>query len=95
MTCSLLDILSAITVSFSQVTYFINESDGRLQPMLFFSNPSSIDITLQVKDTSNTATGMSVRKGTNSVVKSYLCICVASSIPQCFSGHNYILTVFI
>ena len=46
----------AITVNFSQRAYNINESNGRLQPMLFFSNPSSIDITLQVEDTSNTAT---------------------------------------
>ena len=50
-------MLSAITVSFSQVAYNINESDGRIQPTLHFSNPSSSDITLQVEDTSNTATG--------------------------------------
>ena len=50
-------ILSAIIVSFSQVSYNINESDGRIQPTLLFSNPSSSDITLQVEDTSNTAIG--------------------------------------
>ena len=47
----------AITVNFSQRAYNINESNGRLQPILFFSNPSSIDITLQVEDASNTAIG--------------------------------------
>ena len=57
MYCSLLDNLSAITVNFGQVAYSINESNGQLQPMLLFSNPSSTDITLQVEDTSNTATG--------------------------------------
>ena len=57
MYCSLLDNLLAITVNFSQVAYSINESNGQLQPMLLFSNPASTDITLQVEDTSNTATG--------------------------------------
>ena len=50
-------ILLAITVSFSQVAYNVNESDGQIRPTVLFSNPSSSDITLQVEDTSNTATG--------------------------------------
>ena len=53
----IISILSVITVSFSQVAYNVNESDGLIQPTLLFSNPSSSDIALQVEDTSNTATG--------------------------------------
>ena len=46
-----------ITVSFSQSTYSVNEDDGLVQPVLVLSNPSSTNITVQVRDTSNTATG--------------------------------------
>jgi len=44
------------TVSFSQSTYNINEGAGAAQPVLVLSNPSSTDITVQVRDTENTAT---------------------------------------
>ena len=46
----------AITVSFSQTTYSVDEDDGPAQPVLVLSNPSSTDITVQVRDTENTAT---------------------------------------
>ena len=46
----------ATTVSFSQLTYSVDEDDGPAQPVLVLSNPSSTDITVQVRDTGNTAT---------------------------------------
>ena len=49
-------ITTAITVSFSQSTYSVNEDDGPVQ-LVLVSNPSSTDITVQVRDNSNTATG--------------------------------------
>ena len=50
-------MITAITVSFSQSTYSVNEDDGSVQPVLVLSTPSSTDITVQVRDDSNTATG--------------------------------------
>ena len=47
----------AITVSFSQSTYSVNEGDGVVQPVLVLSNPSLTDITVQVRSNDNTATG--------------------------------------
>ena len=49
--------LLACTVMFSQSTYSVNEDDGPAQPVLVLSNPSSTDITVQVRDDENTATG--------------------------------------
>jgi len=49
-------LLVDITVSFSQSTYSVDEDDGPAQPVLVLSNPSSTDITVQVRDTENTAT---------------------------------------
>ena len=46
----------AITVSFNQLTYNFNEDTGPAQPVLVLSNPSSTDITVQVRDNQNTAT---------------------------------------
>ncbi|XP_065892786.1 uncharacterized protein [Dysidea avara] len=46
----------AITVAFSQSSYRIDEDDGPAQPVLVLSNPSSTDITIQVRDIENTAT---------------------------------------
>ena len=45
------------TISFGQPTYSVNEDDGPAQLVLVLSNPSSTDITVQVGDTQNTATG--------------------------------------
>ena len=53
----LLIICIAITVSFSQSAYSVNEDDGVVQPVLVLSNPSSTDITVQVRSNDNTATG--------------------------------------
>ena len=46
-----------ITVRFNQLTYSVNEDDGSAQLVLVLSNPSSIDITVQIYDTEKTATG--------------------------------------
>ena len=47
----------AINVTFDQSTYNINEDDGPVQPVLVLSNPSSTDITVQVRSRDITATG--------------------------------------
>ena len=49
-------IYVATTVSFSQSTYSFNEDAGPAQLGLVLSNPSSTDITVQVRDNQNTAT---------------------------------------
>ena len=50
--------LTVTTVSFKQSTYSINENkDVSLQVVLVLSTVSSIDITVQVTDDGNTATG--------------------------------------
>ena len=40
---------------FSQSTYSVNEDAGPAQPVLVLSNPSSTDVTVQVRDNENTA----------------------------------------
>ena len=50
-------IATAITVRFSPSTYSVNEDDGLVQPVLVLSNPSSTDITVQVRANDNTTTG--------------------------------------
>ena len=49
--------LVAATVSFAQPTYNVNEHDGKVQPVLVLSNPSSSVITVQVFSTDGSATG--------------------------------------
>ncbi|XP_065912235.1 neural cell adhesion molecule 1-like [Dysidea avara] len=46
-----------IIVSFNQSTYSVDEDDGPAQPVLVLSNPSSTDITVQVRSNDITATG--------------------------------------
>ena len=50
-------IFVAIKVRFNDSTYRVSESDGLVQPVLLFSNPSSTDITVRVISTNNNATG--------------------------------------
>ena len=47
----------ATTVNFSQSTYSVDEDDGPAQPVLVLSNPSSTDITVQIKSKNKAATG--------------------------------------
>ena len=47
----------ALTVFFDQSSCRINENRGPVQLILFLSNPSSTDITVQVNDNSSTAMG--------------------------------------
>ena len=42
---------------FNQSLYNVNEDAGPVQPVLVISNPSSIDITVQVTNTDGSATG--------------------------------------
>ena len=46
-----------ITVAFSQSTYSINENSGPVQPVLVLSNLSTIDITVEIMNNDNTASG--------------------------------------
>lgn len=50
-------ILSGVSVTFSQSTYSVYEDGGVVQPVLIFSNPSSIHLTIQVNANARTATG--------------------------------------
>ena len=47
----------AATVSFEQLSYTVNEADGRVEPVLVLSNPSSSVITVQVFSIDGSATG--------------------------------------
>ena len=49
--------LIAITISFEQPTYIVNEADEKVEPVLVLSNPSSSIITVQVFSTDGSATG--------------------------------------
>lgn len=51
--------LTATTVSFKQQAYNVDENNGPVQPVLVLSNPSATAFTVQIKDSSNTATGES------------------------------------
>ncbi|XP_065909619.1 uncharacterized protein [Dysidea avara] len=46
-----------ITMSFNQSAYSVDEDDGPAQPVLVLSNPSSTDITVEVRSNDITATG--------------------------------------
>ena len=46
-----------IKVRFKDSTYRVSESDGLVQPVLLFNNPSSTDITVHIRNTDNNATG--------------------------------------
>ena len=47
----------ALTVTFNQTTYSVDEDDGPAQPEFVLSNPSSTDITVQVNSSDGSATG--------------------------------------
>ena len=51
-----LNISVAVTIAFSQSTYSVGEDDGQARSVLVLSNPSSTDITVQVRDIQITAT---------------------------------------
>ena len=45
------------TVSFKQLTYVVNESNGLLQPELILSNPLSVNVTVDIDSIDGLATG--------------------------------------
>jgi len=47
--------LIGINVRFNQITYDVNEDEGPARPTLVLSNPSSTDLTVQVRDFQGTA----------------------------------------
>ena len=48
---------TAVNVFFDRSSYRVNENGGPAQHVLVLSNPSSTDITVQVRDNSSTAMG--------------------------------------
>ena len=42
---------------FNQSAYYVDENDGQVQVVIFLSNPSSTDLTVEVTDSSSTAMG--------------------------------------
>ena len=50
-------IITAITIRFNQSSYSVNEDSGVIQPVLVFNRQSSTNITVYVRDSSNTAIG--------------------------------------
>ena len=46
-----------ITVNFNQSLYNVGESNSPVQPVLVLTNPSSTDITVQIRNNDITATG--------------------------------------
>jgi len=50
-------VSTSILLKFNQLTYSVDEDDGLVQTTLVLSNPSSTDITVQIIDTADTATG--------------------------------------
>ena len=53
----MVSVIIAITVSFNQSTYSVNENDGPAQPILVLSNPSSTDITVLLFNVDGSAIG--------------------------------------
>ena len=53
----MLAITVAVSVSFNQSTYIINENDQLVQPVLVLNNSLATDITVQVMTSDITATG--------------------------------------
>ena len=47
----------AITITFSQSTYSVDEDDGPAQPVLVLSNPSATGFTVRVREVEGSATG--------------------------------------
>ena len=45
----------AVTISFNQSTYAINEHDETVSPVLILSNPLPTDINVQITDNEDTA----------------------------------------
>ena len=52
-----------VTVMLSQSSYSVHESAGVVKPVLVLSNPSSVDITIQVNDVQGGATGEYISSG--------------------------------
>ena len=48
-------VFCLVGVSFNQSTYTVNENSRLVQPVLVLSKASSVNITIQVTDTSSTA----------------------------------------
>ena len=55
--CVTIATFLAITVNFSKSIYDVGENDGRVQPMLVLSNPSSTDIIILVDTIDREAIG--------------------------------------
>ena len=56
LSCFAVYHLLAITITFSQTTYDVDEDDGPAQPVLVLSNPSATAFTVRVREVPRTAT---------------------------------------
>ena len=53
--CIYNDILAAITISFNELIYFVNESNETVELLVILSNPSATDITVHTMSNNVTA----------------------------------------
>ena len=51
----------AVSISFNQSTYIVNENEGLVEVVLVLNNSIGFDITVQVETDDNTATGEHLR----------------------------------
>ena len=56
LSCFAVYHLVAITITFSETTYSVDEDDGPAQPVLVLSNPSATDFTVRVREVEGSAT---------------------------------------
>ena len=54
--CIYNDFLVAITISFNELIYFVNESNETVELLVILSNPSATDITVHIMSSNVTAT---------------------------------------
>ena len=50
--------IAAVNINFEESSYYVNEKNRLVWPVLIFSNPSSTSITLTILNIDDTATGM-------------------------------------
>ena len=53
--CIYNDFLAAITISFNELIYFVNESNETVELLIILSNPSATDITVHIMSSNVTA----------------------------------------
>ena len=72
--------LAAITISFDQLIYFVNENNGTVELKAILSNPSTTDITVQIISSDVTAISKYAHYYNLLYVNICIIICTASHI---------------